>query len=135
MKGGRKERGGRTKKNHKMETGGGKKKKKKGWISNAAIQQWPDDLGLVALPSAASVWPVNVPPPPVKHNIPASLHTEGQPSSPRAPETQSRRTKEGKRGSRGGKEGVWRRAEAGRGKGVTFSPTAHLHALLLLSMY
>lgn len=42
----------------------------------------------------------------LKHDIPAFLHTEGQPSSPRAPEMQRHGQKRGRDGGReAGKEG------------------------------
>ena len=54
-----------------------------GFKSSVPDSGMPDDLGHVTLPSVPSVWPVNIPLTPVKHDIPASLHTDGQLSSPR----------------------------------------------------
>lgn len=66
MKGGRKGRGEEPKKknNHKM----GTVRKKKGldFKSSDPNSGTPDDLGHVTLPSVPSVWPVNIPPTPVK---------------------------------------------------------------------
>lgn len=65
MKGGRKEAGGGLKK-RKHARWKWAEKKVLDFKSNDPNSGTPDDLGHVTLPSVPSVWPVNIPPTPVK---------------------------------------------------------------------
>lgn len=138
--GGRRD-GGEPKKKKKNTRWKQAEKKKKGldFKSNSGT---PDDLGHVTLPSVPSVWPVNIPLTPVKTRHSSFLtHRGAAVITPSPRDTEPTDKGGGERGSQGGKKGerterIWRaRGEIRRGKGVTFSPTAYLHALLLLSMY
>lgn len=67
MRGGRKEGGGAPKKKENAQDGNGKGGKKVlDFKSSDPNSGTPDDLGHVTLPSVPSVWPVNIPPTPVK---------------------------------------------------------------------
>lgn len=100
--GGWKEGGGEPKKKENAQDGNGKEGKKKCWISNPAIPTVARQMTLgmsrchlFPLSGLSTYLQLQL-----KHDIPAFLHTEGQPSSPRAPEMQRHGQKRGRDGGR-----------------------------------